>query len=1610
MKSYKGVYVSSGRSGGSGGGEGYGFQADVGAWYSVKILAEKYADPALNLPTDTILKKLHGEIHKAKVDDLVVETNQGAIYIQAKRTVRIDEDSDSKFYSAIQQFVKQFISGNSVGKRVGELLSEQSDKLVLIVSQDAPSTVTNDLKRILVEIRAKSTDISIKDVLDSLSKKDKKHLEKLVSCIESIYRNEKESNIVPSDLISILRLIYIMPLSIENNGSHLTAAKELLKSSVLADPTDSNLVWTVLQQQCFNNLIINKGNVDINVLHNWLSDFQLLASPNYRKDIEYLKKLTERTLLHTRHFCYLSLGNEEIVIKREATSVLQNLVSFGSTVIVGDAGVGKSGLLHNFAQTKQQGGFDVLFLTTEDLDEFDRLDHPIEEVLKGWIGKEPGYLIIDGLDAARENASKKKLLRLAKTVTTQKGRWSIVASIRQFDLKHSSAWQAIFKKSSDFSVDTTHITKQEFLLLNHLFVPELNDQDLDDLRSASEQLEKVLSNPTVSFRMLIANLFNLQLICGLIDLNVENLDAIETETQLLDTYWNKRVIQDDGHGLARVTELKKICKHMGKQRNLFISESKLDLESASNERLDELLRSNVVKKDGYNIRFSHHRIFDYAFQRLILRDDFVSSLSDYNESPLFILPSISLYFEYLWVSDSKQFWKQSFSLVDNDVRNIVQIIPMRVVARYARKINDLEPLSHRLQKGDSSATKQFRYLITNVLVEGTAGSVLWFKYVSELATALTPSNVSIVYAFFIRIFSYANSSDEEPQRIANEAACKLIDFCLGEVGFDYMLSRLITILIESYDVSPDVSENYLHEFLETESFSKYGYTILSTLAAEIDRLSIVMPNFVKDVYIAAFDYNEISSDPVYAGGPLLTLKSDKRQNYYSAKYALEEKFSQFLAISPRQAIPTLFQVVREYVLREKNYSDSFGFFTQSPDTNAISKPFDRFNKFDITVNGESHLLISDLSYIWDKTDSHETGEFKLLHLFVDFLTTIDSSTETQIEEIIALIAQEQLSILWRQLFRAVQKAPDKFYSHIKPLLFERAFYECLDTRDFISDILNISMVKLKSNEISSSEQLIFSLYESSKVNQRNVLELLAPFSRPFLNRNIEEFVVNWELNNSVPDFETQIDQDEVVNAIEIQSDSEIPLDKRIEELTMSISEFFETQGDNLNTELFVKVISYLNSVYELLLTPSLGISESVTSSWRILSKLCCQIATKENLNSNKNILNLCQKVLVDASRNPDPVINQSDTSWVLSSGVRVHAAEGLMKLIRNPDYASEVVLKAIRNLSRDKSHKVRYEIISRFDQIDDFCRTALQDNFMDTHKFETSTANLEVLCHQTMQYKDINASKKYELLAKIYKRYSGKNNARKLRRKCIDSIVTLYLNENVETSILSELINNPDINVDDAYYLAFRRNEISIGLNEHTNAIERRKAFELLKELALSIKTRVDQYHNDGDFGGSTTNEFGNIVKIGDSIAHTIAFTPTSDLNPEKGKIKFSAKESLNTYLDESEEILKILPSIISAPSVNYLVKMLNSFFDLEPKRIVLAISDLLTNSQRSGYHTDPDAIKSIVKLIEKCLDMHHDFLIEDPEVQKSILDILDMFIEMDIAIQLAYRLEDIYR
>ena len=227
--------------------------------------------------------------------------------------------------------------------------------------------------------------------------------------------------------------------------------------------------------------------------------FVLLDSPDFRNDFKKLDNWTrdQISLDASAGQDILRIGSHRIQIARPVQEQLYRASSGESFLVIGEAGVGKTGALLKLTKDLRSAGSRVLYWKADSIQresgqqmrqEVFHLDHTWNDIFEEAASQSQTIIIIDGLDSirdARVSGVFQSLIGLARSK-----KLTVIASIRVFDLSDPPELRKLFPLEGDPILETF---KQPFCEMKHIFIPELGDEELNQVQSQFGAVLQILS-------------------------------------------------------------------------------------------------------------------------------------------------------------------------------------------------------------------------------------------------------------------------------------------------------------------------------------------------------------------------------------------------------------------------------------------------------------------------------------------------------------------------------------------------------------------------------------------------------------------------------------------------------------------------------------------------------------------------------------------------------------------------------------------------------------------------------------------------------------------------------------------------------------------------------------------------------------------------------------------------------------------------------------------------------------------------------------------------------------------------------------------------------------
>ena len=1255
-------------AGGAAAAGGFEFQARAAAWFAAHILAERTAAHLFGLEPADALVSIRCEAD-APVDDIIVKTSAGGfLFVQVKAGLRWSASLNSPLGRAIDQFVRQYLT--SEGRRPWERpLEVGRDRLLLVVRADSSRTVIIDFPSLLERVRSLPSDDALEQAVRTQSQSGL--LSELVGLVEASWLSHMAERPPSGAVRDILALIRVVVLDLGPEGRDAASATSMLADVVLRDWEQAATAWSTLVATCLGYSAERSGGGRPE-LQQALTQrgIWLRAAPSYRGDIEQLIRYSARLTDALRGLSEIRVGRVLLKIQRPVVTALRAAAEQGHCLVVGEAGAGKSGAVHDLVGVLREEGRDVVFLAVDRLAAEDEaglraalgLEHHLDEILANWPGTEPGFIVIDALDAARSDRSAKVVRELIRRIISAENRWLVVASICKFDLRYSHETAKLFA-----GVPSNSFQDGEFSGVRHVDVRRLSDDELHQVGSQSSAVAEIVEAAPPRLQGLLRNPFNLRLIAELVGVGVvtAELMPIRTLDQLLSRYWGERVVREDRTGTERERVLSKITIGMIASRRLRVPRLSLPA-NLPGSALDDLLSHHVLAEwqptpdslpDRYVLTFAHHVLFDYAAARLVFQasggpDAVARRLSDEPDLILMLRPSLEMYCHHLWESDLKRhtFWQAALKFQQApNLRELARLVAPSVAADSLSEMADLDGLLSLLRTEDAERRDAGAALISHLVGAALAWPPNkqeerlsvgpWCKLALRVSERIDPP--SLAYRLRSLLFQLVKLAPPTEEYLAdlNLVARHLLEHAWQRSPRDgHLAAQAIQLVCQTIPGGPGELATILRRALEPAHLQQYGYQEMFWLAEQIPALARAAPALARDVYRVAFSFVEERDEQVpFSPSQILPLTQSIRQAYSSSWYSLEQAFPEFLQTSPEEATRACLQALEGHVHREHS--------------RAPEQP----RSAEFRVGARTARIVEDWSYIWAAgADRHEEA-LKLLTHLIDHLTELDRDVDRQAElsAILNVIVEEsKFAVVWAALLRAGGRAPRRLGPWLAPLLTAPPILTFLDTLTAAGDYLAAIFGSLPAEVRAQIEHAILQITDDGTPSDDERAELIRNRLLGCLNDadlvtpNARLLLANLRAADAVPEneppfrFTTEWAEYTPERHLREQGvPTEEPANWRLLELEPALREFEREYTNREPTLDAIRAVApHIAGLWEAVSqAPKSGAHEAqVTHSLAVLAAACAAAAKSPDLAQGDRVGALICEVLLFASTHTDP--------------------------------------------------------------------------------------------------------------------------------------------------------------------------------------------------------------------------------------------------------------------------------------------------------------------------------------------------------------------------------------
>ena len=1591
------------------------------------MLCEDNVPTPFDLSGGTQIEAVRCEVSAAVDDVQLAMSGGGVIAIQAKHRVGASTSTTSPLAGALAQFVNAWIDARADNDGHSRSREDQ-DRLLLAYGPDSVASVRRALPLLLQRFRDDRP--ATPDELSLTNSEERRIWPIVLTHLRQAFSARDGHPPDAAELRGLITLIRVQEFEFDGSARDADQAQTRLAQTVLTSGAQAGAAWSQIV-----GLMLSAASGQRGLQRTRLA--QLLAAaglglrtaPSYREDVECLHAETRRSRLLLGPLSEIRLGDSTVKITRSLASIAVNRADQAPCLIVAEPGGGKSGVVADAIDELEHGGRDVVGLLADRYAVADEaelsarlgLQHRISDVLAAWPGERPGVLVIDGLDAARGGDALAPFTSLIEEIAERAGRWTVLASIRTFDLRYSRRLQDAFGRGA--AVD--EFTVAEFSAVHHLSVPALDDHELAQAGEAFRPMAALLEAAPAALRELVRNPFNLARLAELLEAGAPEaeLRPLRTQLELLEVYWRRRVRSPQAGVDARERVARTLCERAVDALALFAPRAALATDATADQAIAQLLGSGVLSESqssggAETLAFSHHVLFDYALARLVLRVDetaLAALLRDRPDLALVARPSLALHFQWCWEQQRERFWHLCFALAADHTLPLLARASAPAVAAQANSADDLRPLNDALavEEPGEGVRAALVHVIGSAVAAGSrqrplhdAPISVWATFADRLCERLDDH-----IATQARILTWGLVEERERFDVENRAAIGRVARRLLSRALDSERSRSelayvgLDAVAATFDSDPDASKALLGRFVTYECIAAYGWEELHWLIEALFPIMDAVPDLIGELYANAFGVPTPDRTTVTMGGPVMPLSSNRAQDFGVWLYALAERYGQFLTAAPEPATAALVSVCTSLANRR-------------PGVVA------RASSGTVRWRNRAGRVIDDHSVIWDhRSVGVNHDEETMLAGYQTQLEHLAGAADTAgVEQLLDPLAGQNVpAVIWRRILTVTSAHPDLLGPLLAEALASAAFLGDVNINLAVQPVLTACFQFLSDSQRLAVEQAILSLPDDDEYarRRRNAMLLALP----------EQLIDSDDARHQRTEALATSDQPEVTPCpSDFLEDAPLHFGPGrsddaggpLGELTAPVQQIAERSGPTPVD--WSTAATQLRALDEALRSPDeAGRERDEAEGW--LTTVSVQAVARRPLPADDSTA-IATAILLRSTQDPRPSppddLDSFDNvpQWGFPPG-RVDAARGLMALASANRLPAEG-REAIRALAGDPCAAVRFQIAEHLHGLITSDRE-LTWQLAEQMTADRSGAVRERLLNSLANLTSADRDRALDLIAKMFRDERARANP---HEGFLNSASRLLVASWVHFAAPQGRAHLDAIAADPASYadttratfFALRTTTTSGEVGDTEADDIRHRAIEAFTAVARGAMTALTTAFDAAQLAASNGAPVDEdslkaaVALVGHACTELYFASGAYEGPADRQQPRVSEAQHERFYL-EADELIDVLCEAPLPPAAHHVMETLESFIDLDPRDVLLRTGRVLQAARTWHYQHDQTALSLFVKITQRYLAEHRDLLV-DADCRASMLASLEFFVDAGWpeARRLVYRLDEAFR
>ncbi|HSH39159.1 MAG TPA: hypothetical protein VK993_10265 [Chthoniobacterales bacterium] len=1462
---------------------------------------------------------------------------------------------------------------------------------------------------------------------------------------------------------------------------HDREAEGSIRNLLAADPKTSNRIWKQLKAHfaAANRRGLRSTTASLRQVLA-AEGLSLKTTPSFADDVELLRRLTTTNLDRLKDHTLLRFVTAEIHIERaDDLSALVGAAKRGHFLITGEPGCGKSGLVQPLASALIRGGIPVVLLLAEEV--FGRdwkgsanlpgLKQALDDVLANWPDGSTGVLITDALDAVRDVETQKLLRRLLEDVQRGTSGWNVVASVREFDLKHGRELREAFPGNG-----VAGHCSADFAGVSHFHVTALAENEIDELIEGVADIQPFVLSARADVRAggIHRSPFFLRLAAELLSSGVSPARLADwiSPAVLLRRFWQVRV-QDDAGASYREVALQTICRQMVALRSMTLSTQETALGPREKDALLELrsrgiLQSPTLKHGSRigddDIRFTHHLLHDYAIARSLIPAAslrFAAFAARERLLPIFYRQSFLFALEELWDGPDRQqgFWNAALQMEGiADLHGITRLLAPVLAARRVDTAADLDPLLTAVQAStndDSPAEKALRHLASGLQDADAqairAGASAWCSFAAQLSRLLAsrPALETSIVHIIARLNTVRSTFNAPQLRELNSAARSLLAHHVGKdvsQGWRYAGATAIETLCHTFFVAPRETDESLLSLITPKRLAEFPHWDLFDFANQLNHLSNEADGVVLRLFEAAFSTEPQPGEWEQFGGRIMGMRIQRSDNWNSVHHSLAAYYESRTGTNAGLMTDIACIAWNAAVRRHSS-----------------TRRLKRAAVATFRFRGAECDLVEDYGHIWGRSFEHEesrivsrfetlldewaaTGDFDRLRVALDHFA-----------------ARNRTSLMWAVFLQAGAKHPTTLGRELDPVLDEPAFLTHPDYHYGAVDLFAALHNAGNATQRKRLENLILNLPDTARLARGE-----PPDSVPALLQHHQDRLLGVLNESAIVLPEVQALRNQRLGLGPLPANRK-PDGVNITSHTLSDEELIARRGIDLKEQTNAKLFALREALKPFTEDRNRKIDRNdIETHWPVISR--CESALQRDRGAHPemadelwgHLVGACEgivrhaswpatdtrwktirRILLKASADPSPQASKTrpaeDDEWPTWAwpAPRLDAARGLLILVHRLGRADKPMTTALLKLSRDKSHPLRFNMGERLAALHDAAPKLmwqLIDRFI---RFESRFSVLEAVLFSLDRLWGHPTEVKPRLSRIAERAMKSASDGNHI----FETLAAIHLFHFLRTGdaesevFIDRLIAECD-SQRASHALQAQLHPCRKGgwltAGDGITTIEREeivrqrtwgfvgKLLGASQRKLLHHRQQLQELHAAGRL---ETDEAKPIIEARDRTAQLVDWIATQlyfasggladKQNRDEDHLTEPQKQR---FWREAAGLFDALASEIHPHTAHELVQTLHHLLPCDPRGVFLKAAKAITSSSSVGYQHESLAVGDVVKLIQRALADHREIFHTtndgDSECLAALLKVLDLFVEAgwSEARQLTHRLEEIYR